>query len=285
MGGCEFNRVRSIQEGREPAIDRRLVQQGFRKDKVQTITTPHSLDTRRVVVTLLKRIPGRFSAELGLTLARDRPRDLFLWFLASILYGARISGTIAAHTFAEFVRHGLVTPDQLIKTGWDGLVEVLDAGGYVRYDYKTATKMLEVMHTLVDRYAGDLNRLHDAAADARDVEARLKALGKGIGEVTVEIFLRELRGVWPKADPPVASLAVLAANHLWLWEPHVTGAEFSHSEALKRCWIDNSIKGKQVSDFESALVRLGRDYCRNERCESCPMREYCADRPDQTEAR
>lgn len=244
-------------------------------------STLHALDTRRVVITLLKRMPGRFSTELGLTLARDRPRDLFLWFLAAVLYGARISGTIAVHTHAEFVRRDLVTPEQLIKTGWDGLVEVLDAGGYVRYDYKTATKLLEVMHTLVDRYSGDLNRLHDMATDARDVERRLKALGKGIGEVTVEIFLRELRGVWLKADPPVSPLAALAANHLWLWEPHMTGTEFSRSDALKRCWVDNGIKGKQVSDFESALVRLGRDYCRKERCESCPMREYCEDRPDQ----
>lgn len=96
---------------------------------MQAGSTPHAPDTRRVVVTLLKRVPGRFSTELGLTLRRDRPRDLFLWFLAALLYGTRISGTIVAHTHAEFVRRGLVGPEQLIKTGWDGLVEVLDAGG------------------------------------------------------------------------------------------------------------------------------------------------------------
>lgn len=247
---------------------------------MQAGSTQHALDTRRVVVTLLKRVPGRFSTELGLTLGRDRPRDLFLWFLAALLYGTRISGTIVAHTHAEFVRRGLVGPEQLIKTGWDGLVEVLDAGGYVRYDFKTATKLLDVMHQLVDRYGGDLNRLHDAARDASDVERRLIELGKGIGEVTIEIFLRELRGVWPKADPPVSALAVLAANHLWLWEPHGAGTGFLDSDALKRCWGSHAVRGKQVSDFESALVRLGRDYCRKERCESCPMREYCADRPE-----
>lgn len=265
----------------EPAIDIESVTEGFRGKKVRTGSTLHALDTRRVVITLLKRMPGRFSTELGLTLARDRPRDLFLWFLAALLYGARISGTIAAHTHAEFVRRGLVTPEHIIQTGWDGLVAVLDAGGYARYDFKTATKLLEVMHALVDRYGGDLNRLHDTATDARDVERHLKELGKGIGEVTIEIFLRELRGIWPKADPPLSPLAVLAANHLWLWEPHNGGADFSHSDALKRCWGDNRIKGKQVSDFESALVRLGRDYCHKERCETCPMRDYCADRPDQ----
>jgi hypothetical protein len=59
-------------------------------------------------------------------------------------------------------------------------------------------KLLEVMRHLVDQYHGDLNQLHHAAKDARDLERRLKALGKGIGEVTVQIFLRELRDLWPK---------------------------------------------------------------------------------------
>jgi hypothetical protein len=39
-----------------------------------------------------------------------------------------------------------------VKTGWDGLVSTLDAGGYVRYDFKTATKLLEVMKNLIDQY-------------------------------------------------------------------------------------------------------------------------------------
>jgi gamma-glutamyl:cysteine ligase YbdK (ATP-grasp superfamily) len=51
----------------------------------------------------------------------------------------------------------------------------------VRYDFKTATKLLEAMRHLVDQYHGNLNTLHDDAKDARDLENRLKALGKGIG--------------------------------------------------------------------------------------------------------
>lgn len=57
-----------------------------------------------------------------------RPRrDLLLWFMAAILYGARISGSIAARTHAEFIRRGLTS--QIVKTGWEGLVEALDVGG------------------------------------------------------------------------------------------------------------------------------------------------------------
>ena len=88
-------------------------------------------------------------------------------------------------------------------------------GGYIRYDFKTATMLLEVMEALQERYGGDLNLLHSQAADARDLEARLEEF-KGIGPVTVNIFLRELRGIWPKAQPLPGDLAVLAARNLGL---------------------------------------------------------------------
>ena len=232
---------------------------------------------REVVIALMDRVVGRFSSELGLTLASHREKDLFLWFLAAILYGARISGTIVARTHEVFVRKELVTPERILKTGWDGLVDVLDAGGYVRYDFKTATKLLEVMRALVDRYGGKLSNLHRAAKDARDLEARLKRLGRGIGEVTVQIFLRELRDIWPKAQPPVSPLAVLASDHLRLWDMRAPRDATVQVQELRECWEASGVRDHLFSDFESALVRLGRDYCRRRRCECCPMRDYCGD--------
>lgn len=235
---------------------------------------------RQVVVkTLMDRVPGRFSTELGLRLDRRRPNDLFLWFLAAIFFGGRISGTIATRTHKEFVKRGLVTPKRILRTGWDGLVEVLDAGGYARYDFKTATKLLEVMNTLVTQYQGDLNRLHQAASDSRDLEQRLKALGKGIGEVTVQIFLRELRGIWSKAEPPVSPLAILASEHLHLMERRLAASPSSQIQELKQRWKACGVKPFTFHDFEAALVRLGRDYCRRQRWQTCPMGEYCGGMP------
>lgn len=234
----------------------------------------------------MERIPGRFSVELGLRLETRRPDDLFLWFLAALLYGARISGSIVARTHAEFVKRGLITPERILKTGWDGLVEVLDAGGYARYDFKTATKLLEVMQSLIGRYGGDLNNLHREAKDARDLEGRLKALGKGIGDVTVQIFLRELRGIWPKARPAVSPLAVLASAHLRLTDARAGRTAASQVQALKTCWTESGVTPHTFSDFESSLVRLGRDYCRGKRWETCPLRDYCrGGQPDEKRAR
>jgi endonuclease III len=241
------------------------------------LTQLRSPRCHEVVAVLTKRMPGRFSSELGLTLAPHRPNDLFLWFLAALLYGTRISGTIVAHTHSEFIRRGLVTPEKILKAGWDRLVVVLDAGGYARYDFKTATKLLEVMRHLVDQYHGDLNQLHHAAKDARDLESRVKAMGKGVGEVTVQIFLRELRDLWLKARPQLSHLALLAAKDLRLLSPAAARTGGSQVETLMALWNERKMKNKTFGDFEAALVRLGRDYCRR-RWQVCPMREYCGRR-------
>ena len=227
------------------------------------------------IKALLSLVPGRFSSELGLHLSTRHPRDLFLWFLAALLYGARISGSIVVKTHAEFVRRDLTSPDRILKTGWDGLVEALDEGGYVRYDFKTATKLLDVTNNLIARYGGNLETLHDAAADARDLEARLTSLGKGIGDVTVQIFLRELRDIWPNAQPSVSPLSILAGRDLALFSTDGSGAR-STVDQLRTLWKQAGVKGKRFSDFESALVRLGRDYCRHQRKQTCPMRAFCS---------
>lgn len=51
-----------------------------------------------------------------------------------------------------------------------GVVEILDRGGYVRYGYKTATKLLVISRDLLACHANDLNALHAAARDARELD-------------------------------------------------------------------------------------------------------------------
>jgi len=227
---------------------------------------------KELIEELLGRLGGRFSVSLGINLDRGDSREVFKWFLASILYGTRISETIASNTYHEFERSGVLSPDSILETGWHGLVEILDAGGYVRYDFKTATKLLEVMKDLKERFKGDLNVLHAQAEGPRDLEARLMGLGKGIGPTTANIFLRELRDVWEKADPLPQDLAAMAARNLGLVQ--ATERRETLSE-LRAIWEANAIAGKRFSDFESALVRLGKDYCRRMRCAACPMADLC----------
>ena len=100
---------------------------------------------------------------------------------------------------------------QIVAAGWDFLVyPVMREGGYVRYDGRKSTQVLRDCEALIADYGGNLGRLHEAARDARDLEERLLAF-YGIGPVTMNIFLRELRPFWAKANPdPLPVVRTLA---------------------------------------------------------------------------
>jgi hypothetical protein len=194
------------------------------------------------VARILSRIPN-YSREFGLDL--QKPEDRFKWFLASILFAKRISADIAKKTYLLFEAEGLTTPDVILRAGWGKLVEVLDAGGYVRYDFSTASTLLETMEKIKAR--GGLERIHEEAKGPEDLERKLQEL-KGVGPVATNIFLRELRGIWPKARPRPSRLALEVGRRLKL---------------------------RAIEPFESALVRLKLEYCKRKRCGECPVGVHC----------
>jgi len=189
-----------------------------------------------------------YSQELGLDLSKEG--DRFKWFLASILFAKRISSQIAKKTYKEFEKEDIVTPQSILEAGWDRLVEVLDSGGYVRYDFSTASNLLEIAASLRGRY-GSLENLYAQAKDSRDLEKRLLEF-KGIGPTTVNIFLRELKGIWQKANPQLSPIAQEVASKLALTQEEL-----------------------ELPDVESALVRIGLEFCKGKRCLACPVREGC----------
>ena len=201
---------------------------------------------REKLKEILSETPS-YSKELGLNL--NKPEDRFKWFIASILFAKRISNEIAKRTFRIFIENGLTTPEKILKAGWDKLVEVLDVGGYVRYDFSTATNLLETSKLLKELYNGYLEELHRLAEDSKDLEKRLKEF-KGVGPVAVNIFLRELRGIWDKAKPKASTMALELAKRL-------------------------DIEKDDIEVFESKLVRLKLQYCKKKKCEICPVKNYC----------
>jgi endonuclease III len=199
----------------------------------------------------------RYSEILGIRVSEGTDEEIFKWFLASILFGAPITEASVLRTYKCFQKYSALSPEKILKAGWDELVKILDEGGYTRYDFKTADKLLEVMENLTGKYGGSLALIHDAASGPRDLENRLKDLGKGIGDVTVSIFLRELRDVWEKTDPMPTSLEILAAIEIGILEESETPE--NALKKLKAFWAKNSVAGKSFANFETALVRLGKD--------------------------
>lgn len=155
-----------------------------------------------------------YSEELGIKLNERKDDEIFKWFLASILFGARISETIAKNTYKTFEKYRLLTPRKILDAGWAFLVNpIMREGGYVRYDGKTSTQVLKNCETLLKKYNGSLNELHEKGKDSNDLENRLLEF-YGIGPITVNIFLRELRPFWKKADPKVLPVVKRRANRL-----------------------------------------------------------------------
>ena len=161
---------------------------------------------------LIKELGSPFSSMLGIDLKGGKEEEIFKWFLASVLFGKRISYRIAAKTYNQFKSCNVLRPATIANTGWNGLVKILDDGGYVRYDFSTASKLLNLVEQLQQNY-GTLNGLHERAQSPEDLEKKLMRF-KGIGPVTANIFLRELRTVWKKADPEPLDMVKLEAARL-----------------------------------------------------------------------
>ena len=196
----------------------------------------------------LRELPS-YSQELDLDLSKAE--DRFKWFLASVLFAKRISAQTAKETYHNFEQEELTSPDAIVEAGWDRLVEVLDEGGYTRYDFSTATNLLGIAKTIKEKY-GNLETLHAESNSPSDLERRLMEF-KGVGPVCVNIFLRELRGIWDKAKPKPSPLAVATAERIGLKQ-----------EDVERC--------------ESQLVRLNLEYCKKRRSRECPLEDKCPDR-------
>src|SRR6266849_4800072 len=119
-----------------------------------------------------------YALELGINLSSKQETDYFKWFLACF----------------ELVKEDLVSPDAILEAGWDKLVAVLDRGHYVRYDFSTATKLLDVCQALKEKY-GTLTNLLKQSQKIDELSSRLQEM-KSIGPKTTEIFLRDIAPIF-----------------------------------------------------------------------------------------
>jgi len=190
-----------------------------------------------------------YSVKLGIDILSKKEEEIIKWFLASILHSKPIRESSATRTYLAFKSRNMLTVAKILDAGWYGLVHVLDEGGYTRYDFSTATKLLNVFGELKKRYGGSLWKLYNSSKDSRDLEHRLKALGKGVGDTIISIFLRDMRLIWEKADPKPTPLVELALKHLNIKDLNAFARE----------------KRLNLVRLETALLRLAKDFIKKGR--------------------
>lgn len=133
--------------------------------------------------------------DLEIDLASKKEEELFKWLLACLLFGKPIQTNIAEQAYRGIVAAHLVSPNAILKAGWDELVRLLDEAHYARYDFSAATKLLEISEELKRRY-GNVTNLMAQSKTPRELSRRLQEF-KNIGPVTARIFLREVRPYSP----------------------------------------------------------------------------------------
>jgi endonuclease III len=131
-----------------------------------------------------------YARDLGIDLASKQETAYFEWFLACLLFGKPIQQEVAKRAYQELIKDGLITPDAILQAGWDKLVEILDRAHYVRYDFSTAAKLLDISNELKGKY-GTLTNLLQQPHSIDELSSRLQEF-KGIGPKTAEIFLRDM---------------------------------------------------------------------------------------------
>jgi hypothetical protein len=210
----------------------------------------------RKVRRLLRRLAAlpTYSEDLGLDLTS--PSDWFPWFLSASLFAKPIAAATALRTASLLIESGVRTPLRVERTGWDRLVRLLDEGGYVRYDFSTADRLLEIARNLREP---DLLQTLANKRSYPEVEERLTHI-RGVGPKTVEIFLRELQGHW-KSSPSWSEEAREAAHRLGL---DLTG------------WVLAPSSRRRV---ENGLVRVWLEHCKPRRWRNCPVDIDCGCQP------
>jgi hypothetical protein len=165
------------------------------------MTSARKGDPKHTAKLLLSRYGKTFADELGIDVAANLASELFCWLIAALLFSARIGHTIALKSARILFERGWTTPEKLTHTTWQQRITALDEGGYVRYDERTSTMLGQTAEMLIERYHGDLRKLRETAEHNPGRERKLLKEFKGIGDVGVDIFFREVQLVWPELFP------------------------------------------------------------------------------------
>lgn len=172
-------------------------------------------DPKKTVRVLLKRYGRTFSDELQIR-QPNTPSGLFALLLAALLSSARIGHAIALKSTRILLDRGWKTPKKLAATTWQDRVDALDEGGYVRYDERTSTMLGQTAEAIEATYSGDLRKLREIAEEDPERERKLLKQFKGIGDVGVDIFFREVQAAWPELYPFADGRTLASARKLGL---------------------------------------------------------------------
>jgi len=206
--------------------------------------------SRDTAAALLERHGRTFADELGIDVAKGTPSPLYRLLCASMLMSARIGSPIAVEAARNLVKRGWRTPQKLADSSWEQRVNALNEAGYARYQERTATMLGDLTEHLLERWRGDLRRLREAAERDPKTERRLLKEFKGLGDVGVDIFFREVQVAWDELRPFADRRALDAAGRLGLSKDASKLAELVGDEDYPRL-VAALVRVELEDDYEA----------------------------------
>ena len=218
-------------------------------------TTTRRRPTRKeeMAARVLDRFGTTWASETGFTV-RDAPSPLFRLLCLSMLLSARISNELAVRGARALTVAGWTTARKMVDSTWADRARTLNESGYARFDERTARMLEDSSRLLLDRWKGDLRKLREEAGREQPAERALLKEFKGIGDVGVDIFFREVQGVWGELSPFVDERARKAAQRLGLGSQPRAIASLVAAEDLPR--------------FVAGLVRVDLEHAYDDVLES-----------------
>jgi hypothetical protein len=220
--------------------------------------TTASASRSGVVAALLQRHGSTFAEELGIDVRRNTPSPLFRLLCVAMLSSARINWKIAVAAARALAAEGWTTAEAMAGSTWAARARTLNAAGYARYDERTSSMLGELSQVVLDRYRGDLRGLRAEAGRDPASERRLLKMFKGMGDVGVDIFFREVQVAWKELVPFVDRRALAAARRLRLGDSARALARLSDGGDFARlvaALVRTDLEGDHDAILEAAASR------------------------------
>jgi len=197
---------------------------------------------RQVASSILDRYGKTFCEELKIPVEKNTPSALFQLLCFSLMSSTRIGWQLALSAVRAVLDAGWKTPKAMARTTWRQRTNLLNRSGYARYDESTSRMLGDTSEILLDEYGGDLRKLRERAERDPAAERRLLKEFKGVGDVGVDIFFREVQAAWDEVFPFADKRALKAAGRLKLGRD---------AEALAK-----HVSRKDYTRFIAGLVRM-----------------------------
>jgi hypothetical protein len=169
---------------------------------------------KAIVAAVLDEHGTTYAEEAGIAVEKNTPSPLFRLLCLSLLQSARISSDIAMRAAKGVAKRRWNTPGAMLGSTWKQRVDVLNDAGYTRYQERTSTMLEDTARLVDERWSGDLRKLREEADRDPAAERKLLKQCKGMGDVGVDIFFREVQVAWEELHPFADRRALASAKRL-----------------------------------------------------------------------